>query len=149
MIPAFDPATGFLIPGIHEVTWEEFVAEFGYTEQRMDLIKGLKRASIDLGSCGCGVIYVDGSFVTKKLIPNDIDVCWDRSGVDLYRLEIVHPVFIDDYTPGRQKQKAKYGCEFFMAQWIDRGSGKPFLDLFRQDRDGNPKGILAINIQEI
>jgi hypothetical protein len=149
MIPDFAPDEDFLIPGIHEVTWQEFVDKFGYTEQRVDLIKGLMKAVTDLRSCGCIVIYVDGSFVTKKLSPNDIDVCWDRAGVDIYRLEVVHPVFVDDYTPGRQRQKAKYKCEFFQAQWKDTGSGKYFLDLFQQSKEDKPKGILQINIEKI
>jgi len=148
MIPDFAPDEDFLIPGIHEATWQEFVDKFGYTEQRMELIKGLRIASLDLRNCGCGTIYVDGSFITTKMVPKDIDVCWDKAGVDFRRLCIEHPIFLDD-SPGRQKQKAKYGCEFFPAHVIEGSTGKPFLDFFLHDRNGNDKGILKINIQKV
>ncbi len=68
MIPKFN-TQGNLPKGIHFCTWEEFIARFGITPHRLSLISGLKMAIISLKNAGCSVIYVDGSFVTSKLIP--------------------------------------------------------------------------------
>ena len=148
MIPDFDPVTGFLPPNIHDAIWEEFVNKYGYTLWRKDLIKGLYMAAKDLQSCGCKIIYPDGGFiVNKKLPPKDIDVCWDKTGVDEDKLERLHPIFFD-FSERRKKQKAKYGCEFFPTDMIESDSGKPFLDFFQQYY-GIPKGILKINIEKL
>ncbi len=146
MIPDYNPDNGFLPIGIHEATWAEFYARYGYTKQRRDLMDGLLRAINDLKSCGCGVIYADGGFITRKALPpKDIDVCWDTSGVDEDLVSDNYPVFLDSHY-GRREQKAKYGCEFFPADWIEGNSGEPFLDFF-QKYYGMPKGIIKINIE--
>ncbi len=46
MIPAFEPDTGNLPPGVWEATWPEFEARFRYTEHRRVLLAGL-RAALD------------------------------------------------------------------------------------------------------
>ena len=47
----------------------------------------------------------------------------------------------------RAAQKAKYGGELFRANTIaDSVSRKTYLDFFQEDRNGNPKGIVAINL---
>ena len=148
MIPDFDPASGFLPVGKHSATWHEFEARYGYTEQRKELIKGLSNAVQDLRSCGCRLIYVDGSFITNKVRPKDIDVCWDKIGVDLDVLKRLHPVFFN-LSNDRKLQKAKYLCEFFPADVKEGKTDKSFVDFFQKSKDDIPKGILIINIQYI
>jgi hypothetical protein len=46
----------------------------------------------------------------------------------------------------RSAQKAAYGGEFFPAGWPADSAGTLFLEFFQMDRDGNPKGIIAINL---
>jgi hypothetical protein len=82
MIPQFN-SDGNLPPGIHLCAWEEFVARFGTTQQRLNLIAGLKIAMAQLRSAGCPKVYIDGSFVTHKLVPGDFDACWDTNSVDI------------------------------------------------------------------
>jgi len=84
-----------LPPGIHEATWAEVVAVFGYTEHRRTLLVGLKAAFEFLRSAGCRRAYIDGSFVTSKEIPGDFDACWEVEGVDLPRLARLAPVLFD------------------------------------------------------
>lgn len=84
MIPPFD-TNGNLPPGLHWATWEEIVERFGGTERRNELLAGLGRVLDALRDAGCGVAYVDGSFVTAKLRPGDFDGCWEPDGVDLHR----------------------------------------------------------------
>ena len=45
VIPPFDPATGNLPAGVHDATWDEFVARYGHTSHRLRLLAGLKTAN--------------------------------------------------------------------------------------------------------
>jgi hypothetical protein len=55
----------------------------------------------------------------------------------------------DELTQQKYCKKAKYGGELFPASAIASFDGKTFLEFFQQDRDGNPKGIVVINLSEI
>ena len=141
MIPAFN-SDGNLPPGVHWATWQEFAARFGTTPHRKQLLKGLKSALDSLSKAGCQTVYIDGSFVTKKENPNDFDGCWDLTGVDPSLLDPIL-LLLDNK---RVAQKAKYKGELFPASWTADGVGKTYLDFFQIDRDGNPKGIIAIDL---
>ena len=143
MIPQFNNK-GNLPPGIHWTTWSEFVDRFGWNSHRKSLIAGLLLGATSLKDSGCKAIYIDGSFVTSKDIPNDFDACWDTNDVN--------PVFLDPilliFDAGRVTQKAKYKGEFFPAQIAEKGSGRTFLEFFMVDKiSGKPKGIIAIDLQ--
>ena len=106
---------------------------------------GLNRALILLKQAGCTTVYIDGSFVTAKNEPNDYDCCWEPAGVDS---KILDSTFRDFTPPGRARQKAKFGGEFFISSTIENATQKPFLDFFQTDREtGQPKGIVAIDLR--
>jgi len=135
---------GNLPSGIHWAEWTEFVDQFGWNLHRKNLIAGLKLGAISLKCAGCKTIYIDGSFVTSKNIPNDFDVCWDTDNVDP---ELLDPILLI-FDTGRATQKAKYKGEFFPAQITEQGSGRTFLEFFMVDKiSGERKGIIAIDLQ--
>jgi hypothetical protein len=143
MIPPFEPPTGLLPAGVHEATWEEFVARFGWTSYRLTLLAGLKAALDALRAAGCRRAYVDGSFVTAKETPGDFDGCWEVDGVDLARLDPVLKTFANL----RAAQKRKYGGELFPADAPADLAGTNFLHFFQRDkRSGAAKGIVAIEL---
>lgn len=144
MIPPFN-LNGKLPPGIYFCSWEEFVTRFGSTQHRLNLIAGLKIAIEQLQMAGCSTVYVDGSFVTNKLIPGDFDACWSASNVDMNKLISIAPILLK-FDAKRAAQKAEYGGEFFPADSEADGEGTPFLEFFQNDRDGNRKGIIAIDL---
>ena len=76
MIPQFD-ADGLLPPGIHRATSDEVTAVFGSIPWRRQLLAGMEMAMESLRLAGCRTVYIDGSFVTSKDIPNDFDACWE------------------------------------------------------------------------
>jgi hypothetical protein len=141
MIPAFN-SDGNLPPGVHWATWQEFAARFGTTPHRQQLLKGLKSALDSLSKAGCQTVYIDGSFVTKKENPNDFDGCWDLTGVDPKLLDPILLLFDNK----RVAQKVKYKGELFPASCRADRVGNTYLDFFQIDRDGNPKGIVAIDL---
>lgn len=141
-IPAFLP-NGNLPAGIHFTTWQEIEIILGFNDRRRELLAGLKRACQSLKQAGCTRIYIGGSFATNKEFPGDFDVCWERTGVNAALLD---PVLLD-FSNKRVAQKAKYGSEFFVASSIaDLKSRKNFLQFFQEDRLGNLKGIIAVDL---
>jgi len=146
VIPPFEPTTGNLPPGVHEASWGELVARYGYTPHRLTLLAGLKAALDVLRAAGCRRAYIDGSFVTTKVAPIDFDACWDVDGVDLARLD---PVLLT-FANRREAQKRKYSGELFPADWAADAHGTNFLRFFQRDKDtGQIKGIIAIDLGEL
>src|SRR3546814_6451323 len=60
-----------------------------------------------LRRAGCRVMFLDGSFVTDKELPEDFDGCWDAHGVNAIALD---PVLLD-FEDSRARQKEKFGGE--------------------------------------
>ncbi len=125
--------------------WDEVAARFGENRHRQRLLTGLTAALANLKSAGCRAAYLDGSFVTVKVIPNDYDVCWDEYGVDPAALD---PALLT-FDAGRATQKAKYGGEFFPASHIANPGGFSFYEFFQIDKmTGQPKGIIGIDLED-
>ena len=145
MIPEFDE-NGLLPPGIHWASWDEFLSRFGISSWRRRLVAGIRAAVENLRRAGCQVVYVNGSFVTNKAVPNDFDACWEEAGVNPM---ILDPVLLT-FDPGRVTQKAKYMGELFPASAIANGDGFSFLEFFQTDKEtGRPKGIIAIDLGDL
>ena len=141
MIPAFDPSTGHLPPGIYAVRWSMIGARFGGNSHRIRLLDGLLRALTNLAAAGCREILLDGSFISEKPLPNDYDAAWETLGVDPNRLD---PVLLD-FSNSRAAMKAKFGGELFPASF-EAAPGILYRDFFQRDRNGVPKGILQIDL---
>ena len=101
---------------------------------------GLRAALENLKDAGCSTVYIDGSFVMNKEMPNDYDGCWEEGGVNP---EVLDPVLLT-FTSGRAMQKAKYLGELFPASIGADQDGLSFLQFFQTDREtGRSKGIVA------
>lgn len=147
MIPPFVqlPGSPFAVlpPGIHWATMEEIEARFGQTERRAWLFEGVLAVTKALRKANCAQVFLDGSFVTEKLEPNDFDGCWDATGVSATLLD---PVLLD-FANGRANQKQKYRGEMFVAGFANL-SAETFLDFFQRDRfTGAAKGIVGIKLK--
>ena len=98
-----------------------------------------------LKHAGCGRAYIDGSFVTEERVPRDFDGCWDPVGVDPGKLD---PVLMD-FDNGRARQKAKYRGEMFPSDAVAVPQHRiRFLEFFQIARDGQLKGILALDLTQ-
>lgn len=117
---------------------------FGWNARRRELLGGLRRALQDLRAAGCSRVWLDGSFVTAKDLPNDFDLCWDMEDVDYDAL----PPALIDLEPPRALQKATYGGDV-LPNVIEGSSGQPFLEFFQQDAEtGRPRGIVQLDLSE-
>ena len=131
---------------LHEtisLTYEEFVQHFGTNQQRMEQIQNSLPYFRIFHSCGLRIVYVDGSFVSKKKYPEDIDICFDITGISEERIKSVFPKFWDINERGRIRRDLK--CHIFTFTQEDTES----FDLLSTDRDYNPKGLIILDLNEI
>ena len=84
-----------------------------------------------LSRAGCQTVYIDGSFVTDKEVPNDFDACWEETGV---APELLDPVLLR-FDAGRAAQKARYLGELFPASIGATADGMSFREFFQTDRE--------------
>jgi hypothetical protein len=89
MIPEWS-ANGDLPPGIHVAARKEVRDRLAFNPWRRKLLDGFESACKLLRRAGCSLVYLDGSFVTRKERPGDFDACWDIQGVDEDALD---PIF--------------------------------------------------------
>ena len=82
----------------------ELYETFAFNEHRERLFRGFRAVVDVLENAGCRAIYLDGSFVSDKVAPEDYDGCWDPTGVNLTELD---PILLD-FSNNRAAQKAKY-----------------------------------------
>lgn len=138
-IPALNDS-GELPPGEHNASLDEIEDRFGRAnERRRELMRGLRAAAANLIEARVRKLWIDGSFVTRKQNPKDIDGVWEtHAQIDL---TVIDPVFLGK----REAMKKKYGLDFF-PDVIEVGSGLPFPAFFRRNRDGEPKGILVVTL---
>ena len=138
---------GLLFPGIHVISWGNFIEEYSFSPRRIYLFSGMKKALLHFKQAGCKRVYIDGSFVSKKTEPGDYDACWDSSDVDFTLLD---PMFHHGLRLGTLPQKIKYLGEFYPAGCLERASGMTFLDFFQTDKGtGNRKGIIQIELEGV
>lgn len=141
-IPPFDD-NGNLPPGVHHVHLSDIEKRFTWTEKRKELFQGLTEAVVNLSFAGVLLLYIDGSFITSKDDPSDVDGCWVwNPGVNY---QLLDPV-LTDRKPPREKMKQKYGVDL-LVQGYDLGTdGRPIKGWFETDDDGNEKGILLLKL---
>jgi len=133
---------GVLDPGIYEMTWKEFYDSFSFSRRRKELLEGLEKVVAILRETGATHIYIDGSFVTDKVNPNDWDACYD---CPLSQLDILAKM----YPFGNKKeQKKEYKGELYFAGHSPFYPNRDvsYLSFFQQRKD-NPslnKGIVEL-----
>lgn len=141
---------GELPSGEHLATIDEVEAMFDLQNDRRKLLMtGLKLAIQQFKEAGVKQIYVDGSFTTDKEDPADIDGCWSVEGeIDETKIDPDFWKWENDYEclQSRERIKGKYHLDFFIAEWIEGESNKPFPQFFQTNRDGYPKGIVKIEL---
>jgi len=95
---------------------------------------------------GCRSIYVDGSFVTDKVRPNDYDACWDIHGVKIEKLDTA---LLDFSDAGKVAMEVKYGGDIRPDAFSPTEIDASYLEFFQIDRNGERKGIVRLVLAEI
>lgn len=143
MIPDFT-AQGMLPPGIHRATLEEVRDKLGWGLRRRDLLNRLQAGLARMKGCGIDRVYLDGSFVTDKDRPGDIDCCYDvPTGVtDLSAMFPIWPC----HPLNRNATKMMFGAELFPSKAQATRSGEPYIEWFQSDDRGRPRGIVLLEL---
>ena len=133
-IPAFGEATGLLPPGDHEATLIEIQDRLCWNYRRREIYRGLEYVAGELISHDVETIWVDGSFVTRKERPGDVDVAYELpDGTD--------PDGWGWLSPGRRRDlKDVYRVHLF-PDWPNQPQMKNF---FCKDKNGHEKGIIRL-----
>lgn len=142
MIPPFDEQ-GFLPIGLYDVSLREIRAVLGFTEKRRSLIGGLERyVGLWEHSGFLRYVVIDGSFVTDKPDPNDIDVILaPKPGA------LVSSRFNDllkTYCEDDVFTMEAFGIEAFPTasqEDLDR-----WIDFFSTNKQGRSRGLLRLEL---
>lgn len=139
MIPDFDE-NGNLPPGFYKVTPEEIFDRFCKPQFRARNQRGEKlRYLLDEIQNYAKRIYIDGSFVTEKLAPSDVDVIivlpdgFDYESHAGDRLHMIH------------SNKGNNHLDiFFYKEKFQEDKIQEMIEYYTNDKDENPKGIIFV-----
>lgn len=145
-IPEFDSSTGNLPEGDHVASWAEINKRFGWSFRRRELLRELELVLRGLRTFGVGRCWLDGSFVTRKDRPGDIDVvCLPPDGADITTW--------NRFAPAQRKllkQTTRIDLWHYPAIGLHLGGApRPILDFFGRDRDNHPKGFVLIELGDL
>ena len=148
---------GYLEPGIHTMAKSDietsFVISFPHSTTRQKILQGYEKHSQEVvslvGSCEQ---YLDGSFVTTKNDPGDIDmvIIMDATVVDA--LPLPEQLKLRELVAG-PSTKSKYMCDAYYCPRYPAGHAmadaarqqhKYWLGEFGFDRNDIPKGIVCV-----
>ena len=137
--------TGYLPPGIHDATLEEVEIALTWNMRRREIMKGLRHVVDQLMDAGTVDIWVDGSFVTDKQRPSDVDVVYDPPDLALLsepgifnfarRAELKKYRMVDLW-PHPSPQPRQFG-----------GGTVPIREWWQSDINGVKKGIVRLQME--
>jgi hypothetical protein len=131
MIPGFNE-DGYLPPGIHAATLDEISARFGQESELREVQIQSLHWLVDLARrAGVQKIVVNGSFVTDKLEPNDVDC-----------VLLIGPGFPQD--PAAESELLA-GLPFINLELVDGEALRQFTErTYATDRNLVPKGMVEV-----
>ena len=131
MIPSCND-DGYLPPGVHRATLEEIAARFGQeSELRRAQMESLRWLVELAWRAGVQRIIVNGSFVTEKLEPNDVDC-----------VLLIGPEFPRDAAA---EGELLSGLPFVNMELVDSDAFLQFTErTFATDRNLVPKGMVEV-----
>ena len=139
MLPEFVETTGYLPPGRHAATWHEVEDRFATNTHRAVLTSRLLTALVMLRKAGCTNVFLNGSYVTDKDHPGDVDVLYEAQGV---QPQLLDPLFRSEDAATRQERAKVYGAVYDVG---DTG----LIAFFQTDRADVPKGIVTISLSSL
>ena len=131
MIPEFND-NGYLPQGIHPATLDETAARFGHEpELRRVQMESLRWMVTLAWRAGVERIVVNGSFVTDKWEPNDVDC-----------VLLIGSGFPRD---GEAEAELLAGLPFITMEFVDEEAFRQLTErIFDTDRNLAPKGMIEV-----
>jgi hypothetical protein len=138
---------GYLPPGIHFATWNEIELLFGKGVRRQILLRNLLSVLRQLHQLGVQQVWIDGSFVTSKMRPADVDVVYlpppnvntsNWGPLSFAQHDILKAASLVDLWPHPSLQRKR-----------SQPGNEPLIQWFQVDRTGNHKGIVSLFLREL
>jgi hypothetical protein len=136
--------SGYLPEGDHEATLDEVELVFGSAGfKRRELMGNLKEIAEELWGLGVSMIWIDGSFISAKRRPDDVDViyvCPDEGD----------PASWGRLSPSQRKWlESNYGIHLWEYPSEGRHGGRmgrhqTIKEFFETDADGVAKGHVMV-----
>jgi len=160
MIPKFDnngnlPA-GFITPKLDEFK-EHFVDNFRDSTTRQKIFNGYIRYNSKLDVIKVATIqWVNGSYTTSKVNPEDIDFVTHIDAIELDESEEIKEIFSKLTDKSRAKSEcicdvyfiAVYPPEITELYENTKEDIEYWSKWFAHDRENNPKGIIEFNLSD-
>lgn len=139
-----------LLPGLHDVTEAEldnhFLSSFSTSATRPKLISGLRDFISALRRVGVPCeLWIDGSFSTHKVDPNDVDLVVFASKQDVDKLDPAKRQFFAGLFD-RINSRRKFGCDVLFSVAEDINSRSYWRGWYGFDRQERPKGIAKLTV---
>jgi len=125
------------------LSYEEVAYHFGKNPRRLKQLANALQFFRIFHACGCQWVYIDGSFVSTKEYPGDIDLCFDITSVDAETLEKEFPAFFDPKAIGKIHRDLQCHIFTFSEEFMQ------FFDMLSEDREGNLKGFVKLNLKDL
>ena len=135
LLPEFSES-GYLPPGLHRADLVEVQQRFGSNDTRRALLRHLDNFLELVRSVGAQKLILDGSFVTAKENPADIDVI----------LELLPDTFDTTTREARilLESRIRFNIHFFPVREGDDEFFQHWTAFFGHDRNGVPKGLVEV-----
>ena len=144
-IPALNE-NGLLPEGIHDCTLAEIGAQFGrfvVSERRLRLFAQLRELIEEEQRAGIALaVLVDGSFVTDKPEPGDIDLVIVLPAAYNFDIEL-SPFRYNAISKAEIRRRYRFDVLIARQHSVEYSES---LFLFQHTREGVEKGILRINL---
>lgn len=134
-----------LPPGFHEIPLEEyddkFVLPFNSPDRRKFLLDRYREFIEILKSFGVSIeLWIDGSFLTEKIDPDDIDI------VCFLPVNVLSTEAKNTLSMLRKESKVRFSCHFFIAPLGDQKAASGWEKDYGFSRRKEPKGIAVIKV---
>ncbi len=143
-LPDFDEESGYLPGGTHDASMSEVAERYAYNFRRREILKGLQHVLELLAARGVQQVWLDGSFVTNKQRPSDVDVIYvPPPGADTSAWDWVSPA----RRPDLKKHHRVDLWQFPSPQPPKKfpvGHTLTIKQFFESDADDLPKGIVNL-----
>jgi len=145
-IEEFEP----LFPaGLHNISLNEleryFVEPFSETTTRSYLVQRFRAFFEKLQQLEISFeMWIDGSFLTLKSVPNDVDLVTFFNPSDINSLSVEKQALLKEIFEERHETKIRYHCDVYVAYANDSERINYWGNLFGFSRNKTPKGIARL-----
>ena len=123
-----------------------FVDSFAASNTRRPLLAGLKSFLGALRGAGVAFeVWLDGSFCTEKLDPNDVDLVVFADPAELNKLDLAKQTYLSAILD-RTNARRQFGCDVLFAPSNNLDLRSYWRGWYGFDRREQPKGIVCLMV---